>query len=402
MGTLPLEGIRVIDFGQVWAGPVLGHYLADMGAEVIRIQTAKRIAGAAGAAAEPTDPANPHSYQTFQRNKLSITLDLTTPRGQELFKDLTKVTDIIFENFAPRVLGQWGLGYETLREINPRIILASLSAAGKYGPWRDLMTYGPTLTALYGIKSHLGYAGETQVQEDTADLDPTAATYAFFVILAALEHRDRTGKGQYIDLAQGESGACGLAESFLEYQMNGRLLGPQGNRSPGMAPQGIYRCTGEDRWVSIAVGTETEWQGFCEALGSPAWTENEIFNDKFQREKHQDELDELIEHWTVEQTDHEVMALLQAHGVAAFPVFTCQDIIEDPHFEQRRSNVRIETPYLEPNDALYSVTWKLSETPGSIRTPNVTPAASNTYVYGELLGLSAAEIEKLVEEKVIN
>ncbi|MDO8673502.1 MAG: CoA transferase [Dehalococcoidia bacterium] len=401
MATLPLEGYRVIDLGQVWVGPMLGHYLADYGAEVIRVDTARRQKMTAGGRRPAAGPTDPMSFQNYGRNKLSVTLDLTKARGQELFKEIVKVSDIVFDNFSPRVMKRFGLDYEALRQVKPDIIVASLSAVGQDGPWWDILTYGPSLAALYGIKSHLGYHGEEKVQEDLADLDPTAATYAFFAVLAALEYRERSGKGQFIDLAQGEAALCSFGESVLECTMSGHVLGRQGNRYPGMAPHGIYRCGGDDKWVSIAVKTEEEWNGLCQALGKPPWSSDERFADLYQRLNHQDELDDLIEEWTMQRTHKEVTELLQSHGVAAFPIFNAEDLFLNAHCEYRRSMVTVEHPNFSPAEAVYGIPWKLSETPGSIRQPNPSPGSHNDYVLGKLLGMSSRQIKGLVDEEVI-
>ena len=255
--VLPMQGLRVLDHGHVWAGPLLAQIFADLGAEVIKIRAPNRMSGIAlagrpqvtlGDAAED----DPRLYHGWDRGKLGISLDLASEEGRALYLRLVAHADIVVENFAPRVMPGLGLSYEVLADANPSVIMASLSATGATeGPWRDLITYGPSLSALYGVKSLQGYAGDPRPREDTADLDPTAAAHGFVAVCAALEYRERTGRGQHIDLAQGEATMQRIAEPLLDYLLNGRVASTQGNRFPGVAPHGIYAAAGDDRWIAI-------------------------------------------------------------------------------------------------------------------------------------------------------
>lgn len=280
--TRILEGIRVVDQGHVWAGPLLGMFLADLGAEVIKVGAPHRRSGVSmGSQRTPigniggdrggTAPDDPRAFHGLDRGKMSISIHLGDPRGVDIYKRLVARSDIVLENFSPRVMPGLGLGWNALREVNPRLIMISLSATGATdAPWRDLVTYGPSLAALYGLKSLLGYPGDPQPREDTADLDPTAAGHAMVAVLAALEHRDRTGEGQFIDLAQGEATLQRAAEPLMEYLMNGRDAGPQGNRERGIAPHGAYPCAGEDEWIAIAARTDAQWQALLAAAQQDA------------------------------------------------------------------------------------------------------------------------------------
>jgi benzylsuccinate CoA-transferase BbsF subunit len=408
----------VLDLGQVWAGPLLGQYLGDMGAEVIRVESAMRQGMQSGARTPVTDPEDPRAWLAMARNRRSITLNLASTEGAELFKALVAHSDVLLENFSPRAMRKLGLDYPVLARVNPRLIMASLSAAGQYGPWHDLLTYGPSLTALYGMKSLLAYHDDPAIQEDVADLDPTAATYAFFAILSALEYRERTGLGQYIDMAQGEAGFCSLGEAVMDYFMNGRVARPMGNRHPAMAPHGIYRCKDEgadsdpihpssfiphpsDEWVAIAVETDDEWRALCRVMGEPAWSGDTRFADTWGRLHHQDELDERLSAWTCQYSSTELTERLQAAGVAAFPVLTALRIVEDEHLRARRRDVQIAAEHLDRDLVVYGIPWKLSGTPGAIRRPVVPPGTDNGYVFGELLHLPESEIRRLIDEHVL-
>ena len=246
VSELPLSGIRVVDHGHVWAGPLLGMSFRDMGAEVIKIQSPGTSSGVSmagqgmpGTAATQIDSHDQMNYHTLDRGKKSLTLNLKTIEGKEIYKRLIKLSDVVIENFSSRTMESLGLTYKVLNELNPRIIMASLSATGSTcGPWKELVSYGPSLSALYGIKSLLGYHESDQPVEDQAELDPTAAGHAFLAVLAALEMRERTGKGQHIDMSQGESGMQRIAEPIMDFFFNGRVATTQGNRYPRIVPHG--------------------------------------------------------------------------------------------------------------------------------------------------------------------
>lgn len=409
--TAPLAGIRVLDHGHVWAGPLLGASFVDMGAEVIKVLAPGRTSGVSMAGARTLGvgsgaPDDPLSYHGFDRGKRSITLDLSSAEGKELYRRLAGVSDVIVENFSAGVMSRLGLGYEALSAVNPRIILASLSATGETpGPWLDLVTYGPSLAALYGLKSLLGYHDDPFPREDTADLDPTAAGHAFFAILAALEWRERSGRGQHLAMAQGEATMQRIAEPLMDYFLNGRVASTQGNRYPGMAPHGIYRAAGDDRWISIAVRDDDEWAALLAVAGDAASALHESrFATLAGRLAHQDDLDRALEAWTA---THEPMALterLQSARVAAFPVMSPPDLAGNANYlALLRSHTVLEAGVQVSADQIYqSVPWKLTRTPGVLRGP--APAsldADNDYVFGELLGLGDDARRDLRERRVI-
>jgi len=411
MATKPLSGIRVLDHGHVWAGPLLAGSLADMGAEVIKVQAPGRTSGVSMAGASPLAPENPPTddepmaYHGYDRGKKSITVNLGDHEGKDLYKRLIAISDVVVENFSAGVMSRLGLGYEVLREVNKGIILASLSATGgTEGPWRDLVTYGPSLAALYGQKGVLGYADDPQPREDTADLDPTAAGHAFFVICAALEYRERTGLGQYIDMAQGEAAVQRIAEPIMDYVFNGRVAGPHGSRMAGFAPHGYYRAAGDDRWLSIAVRDDQEWAALVDCAGEEAPA---LADDRFAtlsgRQAALDEVDVAIESWTEQ---HDPMALtqrLQAVRVAAYPVMGPAELLADDNYNALlQSQLLAEPPVKVPLEMIYqSIPWKLSGTPGSIQGPVPTQGTGNDYVFGELLGIDDGERSALSERGII-
>ena len=401
MADYPLSGYRVVDFSWVWAGPLLGELLADMGAEVIKVETNKRLDSARLTPGRSTvGPETDFVFHSINRNKLGITVDMTDPRGAKLIRELISISDVALDNFSPMGLKKLNLQYAELSQANPQLVMISLPAAGQHGPLSNIVTYAPSLGALCGYSSIIGYPGERVLGEQTPYLDVTSSIHGAFAVLSALYYRERTGKGQYIDMAQIEVGASVIGEAFMEYFMNGRVLGTMGNRSPTMAPHNNYPCLGEDRWVSIAVDTEEEWRSFCTAIGNPPWVKEKRFSDKFNRQRNLEELDRLVSAWTINLSNYEVMDILQKAGVAATPCLDLMERFSDPHYAERGTHLQIEHP-ATGIDIIAGIPFKLSGTPGEVRRPAPMLGQHNNYVFRELLGKPESEIAQLIEEKVI-
>ncbi len=397
-----LKGLRVVDFGWVWAGTVLGHVLADYGAEVIKIESKRRLDGMRfGKVFELGDELEKNTFfHNLNRNKLSITVDLTKPRGADLLKQLVAKSDLVVENFIPGVLERHGLDYTSLKEVKADIIMIALSPAGQKGPLSQIRIYAPLLSALSGIDSMVGYPGDRPIGLKHAYADPTASLFGLFSVLAALRYRAGTGKGQYIDLSQYECVVGLIGEAIMDYVMNGRVASPKGNQSNTMAPHGIYPCKGEDKWVSIAIKTEEEWRAFCSVVGNPTWSKEKKFDDLGKRVSNAKELDRHITEWTLTHTDYEVSEMLQGVGVAATPVLSTDGIFLDPHFNERKTFVDVEHPVVG-GSVVYNVPWKFN---------NISPVPMkhapllgehNEYVFGGILGLSKEEIKELVKAEVL-
>ena len=418
MSRYPLEGYRVVDFGSAWAGPQMAHIIADMGAEVIKVESRARIDyGRIGGAASSKDLLNksPESivaaaperlelnpvFHLLNRGKLGITVDFTKPEGAELVRQLVKKSDVVADNFTPGVLDKYELGYESLAKIKPDIIVVSLCFAGHTGPLKGTRGYAPIITALSGFDSVVGYPDERiPCGPRFAYGDHVAAMHGALAMLMALIHRNRTGEGQYIDISEWEATTSLLGEPLMEYVMNERISVPRGNRDPIMSPHGYYPCKGEGQWVSIAVKTEEEWCAFCEATGNSGWTDDERFWDRYSRLLNQDALDELVGRWTVNYTPHEVTEILQKADVAAAPFMIAKAQYDDPHFRERGIFVKVDHPK-SGTETFYGIPWKLGETPGGIRRSGPMLGQDNEYVFKGLLGLSGDEFNRLVEEKII-
>jgi benzylsuccinate CoA-transferase BbsF subunit len=299
----------------------------------------------------------------------------------------------------PGAMEKMGLGYDVLREVKPDIIMLSSSAFGDEGPLRRYGGYAPSFAAYSGVTHLTGYSDEPP-NPMTGSTDLMSAATSAFAILAALNHRQHTGKGQHIDLSSVESLAVFTGDALMDYIMNGRVQSRKGNRDSIMAPHNCYRCRGDDKWVSIAIATEEEWQAFCKVLGNPAWTGDEKFSDAYNRWENQDELDRLVTEWTVNYTHYEITEMLQKVGIAAMPSFNNQELFSDPHFKERKLAVEVEHPVMGKQVVL-GPPWRLSETPAEVTKASPVIGESDEYVFGELLGLPSNEIKQLIAEQVI-
>ena len=398
---LPLQGYRVINFGWVFAGPYLSSMLGDLGAEVIKVETRSRVDSMRLSPDNlDRDPDRDPWFHSGVRNQLSITIDMAKPQAIPVLKNLIRISDVVVENFSPRVMKAHGLDYESLVEVKPNIVMISLPAAGQYGPLRDAQTYGPSLTGLAGVDSMVGYYGERVLGLQQAYADINSSLHGAFSVLAALYYRKRTGKGQHIDMAQMEAVISIAGEAVLEYTMNGRVLGTLGNRHPTICPHNNYRCKGEDKWVSIAVKTDEEWKAFCQAIGNPPWTEDQRFADRFARLRNQEELDKLISAWTINYDYYEISELLQNVGVAAAPCLDTEGRFFDPHLQARQTYMEVEHPATGV-DWVANSAWRLSENPTEIHHRSPLFGEHNSYVFKELLGMTDSEIAQLETDKVI-
>ena len=401
MTELPLEGFRGVLLGRIWVAPVLAHLMANFGAEMIRVESMTNLGvfrRSMSFIGEETDLDLHFGFQNWNQCLLSAAANLKKPEAVALVKKLVAKSDVVIENYPPGTMARYGLDYEGLRQVRPDIIYISLSAVGQNGPLREVKTYGPTLGALTGLDSMLGYP-DGEAAYEYCYTDPVGSATGLFYVLAALRHRQRTGEGQYIDLGQAESTTCLMGEALMEYFMTGRERGMQGNRSRLMAPHNLYPCRGEDQWVSIAVKTEEEWQAFCDAIGRPRWTGEERFADSFNRLQNQEDLDGLVGEWTRNHTPYDVTEILQKAGVAAAPHMDVESQWNDPHYRERQIYKEVDHPKVD-GVPLYTVPWRFSET--GYRTDRAPMLGEhNEYVYGEILGLSGEEIAQLAEEEVL-
>ena len=413
--TLPLHDIRIIDISMWFAGPMATRLFADMGAEVIKIESIQHIDPWRGPAKrdpnmswrfpvkiETDRPYNcSPGFNLQNRNKLGITLDLSEPKGKAIFKKLVGIGDIVVENYTPRVMKKLGLDYDVLRQVNPEIILMSMPGLGRTGPDKDYLAFGQTIDCMSGMAYRTGYMGEEpMLQSGLSYGDPLSGMNAAFACLAALHHRRQTGEGIHIELSQVEGLIAFNADAILDYTMNGVIQDRIGNRHPTMAPHGCYRCKGEDRWITIAIPSEATWNRFCQTIGKDSWLVDERFLDMPSRYRNQDELNQLIEEWTLQRDHYQIMYLLQQADIPSGPVLDAKELVADPHLNDRGFFETITHPEAgtHPYVGMYA---KMSKTPGSIRKPAPCLGEHNRYVYEKLLGLPQEEIDQLEEEGII-
>ncbi|HXG20460.1 MAG TPA: CoA transferase [Methylomirabilota bacterium] len=398
----PLEGIRVADFTWVWAGPFCTLQLAHLGAEVIRIETASRpcITRLILPWPDGKPGVNRSGYfNQYNQNKRSLTLNLKTPEALTIAKELVAKSDIVAENFAGGVMDRMGLGYDVLKQIKPDLIMISLSGYGATGPEREHISYGPAQVPLSGLSSLTGYKGWPPMHVGISYGDPNGGLHGAFAVLCALMYRARTGKGQYIDLSQWETSTALVAEGLLDYSMNGTQPERDGNRDPYMAPHGVFRSAGQDRWVSIAVRTDAEWKRLCATIGRPELGDDPRFATLAARKRHEDELEQIVTAWTRTRTPEEATALLQAAGIPAAPSMTAKDLATDPHLNSRPIFVYNDHPEVGVKQHV-GIPWQLSQTPLPVRAAP-TLGQDTDYVLHEILGYSEADIARLRAQQVL-
>lgn len=400
-----LEGITVADFGNAWAGPLFARSLGDMGARVIKVESLKHMD--VTRLLPPWQPGkgitynNSGYYNYMNRNKLAVQLDVSTPKGLELCKKILEITDIMIENYAFGVMKRLGLGYEAVREVNPKIIYVSMTSFGSAGPMKDYVMYGRPQVYISGLAYTTGYPDMAPLCLPTSFGDPVATHHGLFAALSALRYRSKTGTGQFIELSQWEGLISIQPENMMDYILNKRVRMRQANRDEFMAPHNAYRCKGGDlKCVTIAVATDEEWTSLCSVMGNPEWAKDEKYSDGYSRWKNQEEMDRFIEEWTLSYEQYELTEMLQKEGVAAFPVLSNRGLVEDPHLNARGFFEEWDHPEIG-SQKYDGMLWKLSKTPGRIEKRAPLLGEHNNYVFGELLGLPQEEIDRLVQDKIL-
>ncbi|MBI3743460.1 MAG: CoA transferase [Chloroflexi bacterium] len=433
---LPLDGIRILANTYPWAGPFAMMMLADMGAEVILIESTQRwqwntrgfmarppkaaveTMGAMGGAYPNIDPGarpwNRHAmFNSHARNKKSFTIDLAKPEGVEEFKRLVAISDAVVENSTPGVMDRLGVGYESLRLVKPDIVMVSSSGMGAQGPYAGHRGFGSQMENLSGFSLLMAYPGGDPADTPlTNHSDAAGGAGIAFAVLAAIHYRSRTGKGQWVDMSQSENLIGQIPDAVMDYTMNGRVRASLGNRHPSMAPHGVYPCIDPnvlpgsdgskrngpaDKWVAIAVANDEQWVALREAMGNPTWAQDSKFDSSLGRWSNQDELDAEIAKWTKRHLAREIMNLLQSKGIAAGELTQEGEFSADPQLWSR--NFFRMVHHAEAGSHLYpGPMWYFSQAPVEFRLPPVRMGEHNEYVYKELLGVEDAQYRKLEAE----
>ena len=388
-----LRGIRVLDLTRMLSGPYATRILGDFGAEVIKIQSGLTASGA-----EQNDTPG---FRAWNRNKRSIRLNLNRPEARAILMELVSISDVVVENYSPRVLANWELNYERLKAVKPDLVMVSISAMGQTGPWKNFVGFAPTFHALSGLTSATSHSLDMPAGIGFAYGDIIAGLYAALAILASIEFRDRTGSGQYIDLSAYEGLCTLLGPAFIDASMTST---PDAGAHPfdhcrGAAPCGCYPCKGSDRWCVIAVFKETEWQAFCEISNRPE-LKSTRFSTLSQRKKNREELNTLISQWTVGYTAETIVRRLQKTGIAAGVVQNAEDLARDSQLAARRFFVCLQNPVLGKSYSDRSALWPWNEKPERWKAaPSL--GEDDHRVFVELLGHSELEFRALVKKGII-
>ena len=398
-GGAPLEGLRILEVTTNWAGPVAGRFLADLGADSIKVEWATRPATRALFWVGPYQDLQrqPHHramyFYEMNRNKRDVCVDLAKPDGRAAFLELVKHVDIVLENNSARVMPGLGLGYEDLRAANPSIIMVSMSGYGGDGPHRDWVAYGANIETTSSTTSVTGYPDGQLSRTTLFYADPVSGNYAAVAMMAALRHRARTGEGQWIDMSLNECGVTFCVDALVELQRTGERRAPNGNRDPRVAPQGVYRCIGTDNWIALTVRSGEEWRQVAELIGRPDLAADESLAKLSGRQARHDELDAAISAWTAGLEQYEAVEALQDRGVPAGPVLANWQILADPHLFERGLYQTIVHPVV----GAYPTTtwpWRFERTPARIVRPGPLFAQHNREILREA-GLSEDAIAAL-------
>jgi crotonobetainyl-CoA:carnitine CoA-transferase CaiB-like acyl-CoA transferase len=390
--SLPLAGIRVLDLSRAWAGPYGTRYLADFGADVIKVETSKFPDGR-----QPNSP----SYGEVNRNKRPITLNFQTAEGRELLKRLVAISDVVVENFSPRVMAKYALDYEHLLTVRPDLIMVSLPGYGHSGPHGSFVSFGGPLMAYTGMSLLWGYADSPpDARVKVAQPDYIVAGTQALAVVAALHHRAHTGQGQHIEIAQVEATIAAMELAYLDYFATGTVATPRGNRDPNAVPQGCYPCVGHEAWCVISCTTDVQWRALATLMGDDTLLNDPGLATAADRWARHDELDERISAWTRDWTPHQLMRALQAVGVPAGAMQTAEDLWRDVHLRARDYTVMMAHPELGIVEHP-GMTVRLHATPGQIQRPVGRLGEANEAVFRGLLGLSTEEVAKLVKAEVI-
>jgi len=400
---LPLNDVRVLDLTMSWAGPLATRLLADMGAEVIKVEAVNswdllRSYTGVPPTVERVWDKSPY-FNHYNRNKYGVSLDLSKERGRELFLRLVEDADVVVENFRAGVMEELGLWWETLRERNEGLIMVSMPAQGRTGPEKDYVAFGTNVEQLAGLAHLTGYEGGPPQKTGISYGDPVAGIAAAGAVALALWDRRWTGKGQYIELAQRENLIGVIGEFVVGYGMSGREPERRGNRHSSMAPHGCYPCAGEDQWLTIACEDDGQFASLCGVIGRPELASDGRFADIVRRYRNQAALDEVIRGWTRTQEKAAAAGALQAAGVPASPVLSVPEVFADEQL-RARGFFELVAHAVAGVWEMEGTPWRMSETPGHVRVPPPCFAEHNAWVFREVLGLSDAEVEALYAEGV--
>jgi len=392
----PLEGIRVLEVSRWVAGPFCGLVLGDLGADVVKVES--RNGGDDSRVVEPQINGESTYFMVFNRSRRGITLNFRHPKGQALLRQLAAKADVLIENFRPGVMVAMGCSYEALSELNPRLVMLSISGYGQGGPLAKRPCFDSIVQAKSGLEAMTGWPDKPPSLVGTLVADYTTALYGAVGILAALRRREVTGRGQYVDLALLDSLLSLLMTSIPDYLLTGQTIERQGNRARYVAPTGAFKT--KDGWVQVSAGQDALFARLVRAMEREEVLQDPHYASVAARVAHIEEVHDFVEAWTSQHTAAEIEALLEQYEVPSAKVATVADIVNDPQVRHRQQIVEVDHPKAG-KVPLHGVTIKLSESPGAVQRPAPVLGEHNEEVYGEWLGLSAAQVAALKEDGII-
>lgn len=401
---LPLSGLKVADFSWVGVGPITAKNLADHGALVVHVESIARpdLLRIAGPFKDNIPGINRSGFfADYNSSKLGLSLDLKTQAGHDVARRLIRWSDVTLESFTPKTMRKWGLDYLSICQEQPQLVMLSTNMQGQTGPHAAQPGYGNVLACLAGYHQLTGWPDRDPAGPYGAYTDFIAPRFATAAVLAALEYRRRTGLGQYIDLSQYETAIHFIAAALLDYDTNGRVANRAGNLDVSAAPHGAYPADGEDRWVAIAIESDDEWRNLIRALGNPEWAAERRFATFLGRRRHARELGKRISEWTCARSPREAMRVLQAEGVPAGAIQTCEELHDDPQLAFRHHFWRLEHPEIGIH-AYDGPAFRLSRTPGVLSRAAPQIGQHNQEVLSNILGYSDDEIADLVIAGALN
>jgi crotonobetainyl-CoA:carnitine CoA-transferase CaiB-like acyl-CoA transferase len=404
MSSQALDGIRILDLTRILAGPYCSVLFADLGAEVIKIEPPEGEMIRDNPPVVEQGKGGPHDrsrsayFLSLNRNKYGITLNLKHPQALGIFQKLVEISDVVLENYAPGVMKRLGIDYQVLKEINPRIIMCSISGFGQWGPYSDRIAFDIVAQATSGLMSVTGYPDSPPTRVGTSLGDINAAVHAAFAILAALWHRERTGEGQYIDVSMQEAMVSILEGAVVRWTVGKELMGPIGSHNTNESPFAAYRC--KDGYIIIATVGNEHWERFCRAMDKMEWLKDPRNATKGLRWARKWELAKEIEEMTTQYTIKELGERLDRERVANSPILNIQQVVEDPHLNQRGYFVEVDHPIIG-KAKVSGLPYKLSKTPGAIERTSPLVGEHNEFILGKYLGMDRARVQKLKEEGVM-
>ena len=396
------DGLKIVDFCTAAVGPLPMKYLADHGATVVKVESSHRpdVVRTGGPFKDGVNELDRSAwYPNYNTSKFGLALNMNQPKAREIALRLVKWCDVMGESFTPGTMKRWGLDYESVTQVNPDVVYFSTCQQGQYGPHAQFRGYGPHASAVAGVYHMTGWPDREPATIYGAYNDFIAPRFATAVLVAALDFRLRTGRGQYIDLSQYECGVTFMAPVVMDYFANGRVQSRRGNQAPDAAPHGVYPCEGLDRWVALAVTDDDQWKAFCRVVRRPEWTNDPKYRTLLSRKEHEDELNRAVESWTRLHPADEIMSEMQAAGVPAGVVHGYAGLFNDPQMTQRGHFVKLEHAVIGEHH-YDGMPYKLSKSPQGPRWAGPAMGQHLEKVCVDLLGMTEDELAAYVAAEV--